>query len=151
RFARQIAEQFHPEKIILFGSYAYGTPHEDSDVDLLVIMEAYNVVNQSISICLAFERPFRYDLIVRTPKQIQRGIKDNDWFLREITEKGKVLYEAPASSVDTQSGGRLARSQTPRQPKAATVRSRVLPLSAIGRKISQSSSVPHGRSRAEGT
>jgi predicted nucleotidyltransferase len=40
RYARAIAEEFHPDKIILFGSYAYGTPHEDSDVDLLVIMPA---------------------------------------------------------------------------------------------------------------
>lgn len=38
RFARQVAERFDPEKIILFGSYAYGTPHADSDVDILVIM-----------------------------------------------------------------------------------------------------------------
>ena len=38
RFARRIAAKFHPEKIILFGSYAYGTPHEESAVDLLVIM-----------------------------------------------------------------------------------------------------------------
>jgi predicted nucleotidyltransferase len=95
RFAREIAERFHPYKIILFGSYAYGTPHAESDVDLLVIMPCHDAVNQSIRICLAFERPFSYDLIVRTPKQIERGLRDDDWFLREITEKGKVLYEAP--------------------------------------------------------
>src|SRR5579859_5154444 len=70
RFARQIAERFHPEKIILFGSYAYGTPHAESDVDLLVIMPAYDVVNQAIRIDLAFEHPFSLDLIVRTPKQV---------------------------------------------------------------------------------
>src|SRR5262245_46078077 len=74
RFARQIAERFHPEKIILFGSYAYGKPHEESDVDLLVIMPAYDVINQSIRIGLALERPFSLDLIVRTPKQIQLGL-----------------------------------------------------------------------------
>ncbi len=43
RYARQIAKQFHPEKIILFGSRACGTPHEDSDVDLLVVMPAQRV------------------------------------------------------------------------------------------------------------
>src|SRR6516162_11533392 len=74
RFARQIAERFHPEKMILFGSYAYGAPHEESDVDLLVIMPAYDVVNQAIRICRAFNREFSYDLIVRTPKQIERGL-----------------------------------------------------------------------------
>src|SRR5712675_2249401 len=76
RFARQIAERFQPEKIILFGSYAYGHPHVESDVDLLVIMPAYDVVNQSIRICVAFEIwPFSIDLIVRTPEQIERGLK----------------------------------------------------------------------------
>jgi predicted nucleotidyltransferase len=45
RFARQIAGRFHPEKIILFGSYAYGQPHEESDVDLLVIMPTRNVID----------------------------------------------------------------------------------------------------------
>src|SRR5437868_11190312 len=84
RFARQIAARFHPDKIILFGSYAYGQPHAESDVDLLVIMPASDVVNQAIRICAAFERPFAFDLIVRTPKQIATGLKDNDWFLREI-------------------------------------------------------------------
>src|SRR5947209_20263954 len=76
RFARQIAERFHPEKIILFGSYAYGTPHDESDVDLLVIMPAYDVVQQSVRIGLAFKRPFVHDLFVRTPKQIERGLRD---------------------------------------------------------------------------
>jgi predicted nucleotidyltransferase len=105
RFARRIAERFHPQKIILFGSYAYGTPHAESDVDLLVIMPAYDVVNQAIRICREFEREFVYDLIVRTPKQIEQGFRDNNWFLREIVEKGKVLYEARDEEVDSQSRG----------------------------------------------
>ena len=91
RFANRVARGFEPEKIILFGSYAYGTPHNESDVDILVIMPAYDVVNQAIRICRAFDRPFSLDLLVRTPKQIERGLKDSDWFLREIIEKGKVL------------------------------------------------------------
>src|SRR5262249_53256300 len=96
RFARQIAEKFHPDKIILFGSYAYGRPHEESDVDLLIIMPTRNVIDQAIRIDLAFERPFSLDIHVRTPYQIRQGLKegDCDWFLREIMEKGKVLYEA---------------------------------------------------------
>ncbi|MCR4416103.1 MAG: nucleotidyltransferase domain-containing protein, partial [Thermoguttaceae bacterium] len=61
RFARKFAERFRPERIILFGSYAYGTPHDESDVDLLVIMPAYDVVNQAIRICLAFDWPFSLD------------------------------------------------------------------------------------------
>jgi len=74
RFARQIAEKFRPEKIILFGSYAYGTPHEESDVDLLVIMPANDVVSQAIRIRNAFGRQFAYDLVVRTPRQMELGL-----------------------------------------------------------------------------
>src|SRR5262245_17857384 len=73
RFARQIADRFQPQKIILFGSYAYGTPHNESDVDLLVVMPASDVVNMAIRISLAFEHVFSMDLIVRTPKQMEIG------------------------------------------------------------------------------
>jgi predicted nucleotidyltransferase len=73
RFARQVAERFHPEKIILFGSYAYGEPHEESDVDLLVIMPTRDARSQALRIDLAFDPPFSVDLHVRTPKQIERG------------------------------------------------------------------------------
>src|ERR1700677_2299793 len=76
RFARRIAQRFEPDKIILFGSYADGTSHEESDVDLLVIMRTKNAIDQSIRISLAFEEPFSLDLIVRTPWQIERGFKD---------------------------------------------------------------------------
>ena len=94
RFARRIAKRFQPDKIILFGSYAYGKPHEESDVDLLVIMPTRNAIDQSIRISLAFEQLFSLDVIVRTPRQIERGLKDDNWFLHEVIEKGKVLYEA---------------------------------------------------------
>lgn len=105
RFARKIANKFHPHKIILFGSYAHGKPHNESDVDLLVVMPASDVVNMAIRISLAFEREFSYDLLVRTPKQLAIGLRDEDWFLREIVEKGRVLYEA------TLAKGRLDRSR----------------------------------------
>src|SRR5437867_3913156 len=70
RFVRQVAERFQPDKIVLFGSHAYGTPHEDSDVDILVIMPARNQLNQAVRICLAVERNFPLDLIVRTPRNL---------------------------------------------------------------------------------
>ncbi len=64
RYARQIAERFQPDKIILFGSYAYGQPHEWSDVNILVVMKVYDEVNQSIRIMNTLEAPFPLDLIV---------------------------------------------------------------------------------------
>jgi predicted nucleotidyltransferase len=102
QFARRIAERFSPDKIILFGSYAYGTPNEESDVDLLVIMPASNELSQSVRVKQAFDRPFALDLIVKTPKNFERGLREGDWFLSEVRAKGKVLYEAPNCSVGAQ-------------------------------------------------
>jgi uncharacterized protein len=113
RYARQIAEKFDPDKIILFGSYAYGQPHEWSDVDLLVVMRARNQIDQSLRIIFAVEAPFSLDLIVRTPKRLQRDWEDGDWFLREILARGKVLYEKADSSMGAQSRGRHTRRSKP--------------------------------------
>jgi predicted nucleotidyltransferase len=93
RFARKIAEKFDPKKIILFGSFAYGTPHEWSDVDLLVVMPAYNEINQSIRVSLAFDPVFPLDLIVSTPERLQRRLADGFSFWQEIINKGLTLYE----------------------------------------------------------
>src|SRR5713226_3812093 len=92
RFARQVAEQFEPDKIILFGSYAYGTPHADSDVDFLVVMPCRNELDQAVRIRIAVDHQFPLDLIVRTPKNMQWRLEEGDSFLREITSRGKVLY-----------------------------------------------------------
>ena len=97
RLARQIAERFHPDKIILFGSYAYSTPTPDSDVDLLVIMPTRNQIEQAVRIDEAVERGFAMDLLVRTPRVLEQRLRWGDWFLREIVERGKVLYEKPGS------------------------------------------------------
>jgi predicted nucleotidyltransferase len=134
RFARQIAERFHPEKIILFGSYVYGQPHEESDVDLMVIMPTRNAIDQAIRIELAFEWPFTVDVHVRTPYQIKLGLKegDCDWFLREVMEKGKVLYEAPHGSMGEQGRrGHGGRKGTGRKT-AAGPKHGVLPLPTQG-------------------
>src|SRR5438477_9527453 len=86
RLVRQIAERFNPDKIILFGSYAYGKPHADSDVDLLVVMPAKNMINQAVRILNAVEYDFRLDLMVRTPETVAWRLKEGDWLLREIFE-----------------------------------------------------------------
>ena len=93
RYARQIAKRFQPEKIILFGSYAYGKPHKDSDVDILVVMPAYDEINQAVRIRQKTDHLFPLDLIVRTPKNLGWRLEEGDWFLREIVGNGKVLYE----------------------------------------------------------
>jgi predicted nucleotidyltransferase len=93
--ANHIAEKFDPEQIILFGSHAYGKPTAWSDVDLLVVMdtpkgemEAILEVGRSLP-----DVTFSVDIVVRSKKVLERRKKLGDWFLREITKKGKILYE----------------------------------------------------------
>src|ERR1700730_6817143 len=81
RYARAIAEEFRPDKIILFGSYAYGTPHQDTDVDLLVVMPARNQHDQAARILWRLSAPFRLDLIVRTPTEMAWRLQEGESFL----------------------------------------------------------------------
>ncbi len=89
-----IVREFAPLQVILFGSYAYGTPTEDSDVDLLVVMDIpeSETSRQAAEIWQRIPRSFSMDLLVRSPQEIAYRISHNDWFLREITESGKVLF-----------------------------------------------------------
>jgi len=109
RYARQIAEKFQPEKIILFGSRAYGTPHEDSDVDLLVIMPARNELDQAAKIVISAPAPFPLDLIVRTPNNLAWRLEQGDWFLREIVSMGKTIHDSTDSRMGAKSRSRLSR------------------------------------------
>lgn len=106
RYARAIVEQFHPDKIILFGSHAYGTPHPDSDVDILVVIPARNQRDMALKIRSSLEAPFPMDLIVRTPNNMKWRLEAGDWFLRDIVAQGKVLYEPPDAGVGPESRSR---------------------------------------------
>jgi predicted nucleotidyltransferase len=90
-----VAKRFRPRKIILFGSYAYGKPTPDSDVDLLVIMKRsrYRGERMSLRIRHAVHRDFPMDLLVRTPAEVAKRLRWGDCFIQEIMEKGKVMYE----------------------------------------------------------
>jgi predicted nucleotidyltransferase len=109
RYARAVAEHFQPERIILFGSYAYGTPHEDSDVDILVVMPARNQIDQAVRIGQTCEPCFPLDIIVRTPKEMGWRLEEGDSFLREIVSRGIVLYEQADEGVGTKGRSRLPR------------------------------------------
>jgi uncharacterized protein len=111
-YADQIVDRFQPEKVILFGSYAYGTPHTGSDVDILVIMPARNELDQAWKIDRELARNFSLHLLVRTPKNMEWRLREGDWFLREVIAGGKILYEKTDARVGQQSGRRL-RSGTP--------------------------------------
>ncbi len=103
-YARRVAARFQPDRIVLFGSYAYGKPNVDSDVDLLVIMPARNQLDQAAKIRLAFDAPFPMDLIVRTPRRMQNRLNRGDSFTTEVATKGKILYEKNDQGMDQESG-----------------------------------------------
>lgn len=93
KLCKQIVDAFRPQKVILFGSYAYGTPNFDSDIDLLVVMPFEGRVHdQAVKIRRGLDASMPVDLLVRTPEQVRRRVEMNDFFMREIVEQGKVLY-----------------------------------------------------------
>ena len=91
---RRIARDFDPEKIILFGSYAYGTPSDDSDVDLLVILPFQGKsFRKSLEILNKADPLFPVDLIARQPDDTARRYAQGDPLIQEVLDKGAVLYE----------------------------------------------------------
>ena len=89
-YCRVVAREFKPEKIILFGSYAYGKPTKDSDVDLVVIMPFRGRDTKlACKIQLRVGAPFPMDLLVWRPGRFSRMQSFN----REVLERGKVMYE----------------------------------------------------------
>jgi predicted nucleotidyltransferase len=115
RFARQVGERFQPDKVILFGSYAYGRPHADSDVDILVVMPTRHQHTQAARIRWTVPAPFPMDLLVRTPQNLQWRLYEGESFHTEIVTKGKVLYEKSDARVGAKSRGRLSRRSAARQ------------------------------------
>jgi len=92
---KRIAQALRPDKIILFGSYANGTPTPDSDVDLLVVMKtSASSKERHLSVCrLLRPRPFPVDILVKTPQEIERALENGDFFIQEIVTQGAVLYK----------------------------------------------------------
>lgn len=92
---RCIVEHLATERIVLLGSFAYGRPTPDSDVDLLVIMQTEaRPVDRYLAVSrLIRPRPFPLDILVKTPAEIARAIAGGDFFIRQIVTQGQVLYE----------------------------------------------------------
>ena len=93
----------HPQKVILFGSYAYGEPHKDSDIDLLVVTQD-NFIPQNFRektaiylrvarMIQAIEEKMPIDLIVHTKKMHEKFLALNSMFCRKIVRDGVILYE----------------------------------------------------------
>ena len=99
----KIIEKFAAKKIILFGSYAYGVPNKDSDIDLIVVLNDTNLpktfkekmkyqllVRNSI---ININKKIPIDLIVYTKPMYKKFNELGSMFSVEISQKGKVLYE----------------------------------------------------------
>lgn len=90
--AETIGNKFKPEKIILFGSYAWGKPGPDSDVDLFIVKETENTRETAREIDGSlWGRTIPMDFIVYTPEQVEKR-KKSDFFIRNILENGRILY-----------------------------------------------------------
>ena len=92
--ARKVVQAFRPKNIILFGSYAYGKPTSDSDLDLLIVMESRDRPAERIrKVSDLFDpRPLPMDFIVLTPGEVRHRLSGFDPFLEEVLEKGQMLY-----------------------------------------------------------
>ncbi|MDK9699182.1 MAG: nucleotidyltransferase domain-containing protein [bacterium] len=90
---KQIIELFRPERVILFGSYAYGTPHEDSDVDCMVILPFDGKpVRKAAEIATAIKKRFPLDILVQSPDRWEARLHAQDPFIVEINEHGIEMY-----------------------------------------------------------
>lgn len=97
KIVKTLKKKYFPEKIILFGSYAYGKTTKDSDIDLLIIKNTKKkrvdrfVEVKRIVYPLKIKTPF--SPLVLTSKELKERIKNGDDFLEEVITKGEVLYE----------------------------------------------------------
>mgnify|MGYP001567577349 FL=1 len=98
----KIIREYHPEKIILFGSWAWGESHEDSDIDLLVVMESDRPrIERQREMCAFFSRrEIALDILVYTPNELEESInKHRNLFLEDIVYNGKMLYTKPGFHI----------------------------------------------------
>jgi uncharacterized protein len=93
--ADKIAAEFKPHKVILFGSYANGSPHEDSDLDLLVVLPFDGPAYETAAdIRVALPKTLAIDVIARTPEEFAARYAKGDSFIRSIADHGRVLFAA---------------------------------------------------------
>lgn len=98
----KIIKEYQPEKIILFGSWAWGKPHEDSDVDLLIIKDTLRprVDRERELRSLLFPPSLALDILVYTREEIEKSINENhNLFIEDIVRNGKTLYTNPGSGI----------------------------------------------------
>jgi len=94
---KEIREKYEPIKIILYGSYCYGTPTADSDINILIIKDTdKRPIDRWIEIkkiLRNISKKAPISPLVYNPKEIKERLAIKDFFVEEIFEKGKVIYE----------------------------------------------------------
>jgi predicted nucleotidyltransferase len=95
---KRVAENYKPERIILFGSFARGEEREDSDIDLLVIKKSEKKrpfrVKEVFEAVRGIDRDHTLDPIVYTPDELARRVSLGDYFIKKVLDEGKVMYES---------------------------------------------------------
>ena len=96
RIVQKLIAEYAPRKVILFGSYAYGKPGPDSDIDLLIIKETTDrFIDRWVTaqrLLTGTHRALPVETLVLTPQEIEKRLAIGDQFIAEILEKGEVLY-----------------------------------------------------------
>ena len=98
-YLRLIVERIHPDKIVLFGSYAYGTPTEHSDFDLLVVRRGIASAKESNmeirrAIWDAPAPPASFTFLSQTPEGLEEKLRSGSFIYREIIDRGIEIYAA---------------------------------------------------------
>ena len=98
RVVDKLVSSYAPQKVILFGSYAYGTPDRDSDIDLLIVKDTperfFDRLTTVRKVVAGTHNGVPIDLLVLTPKEVEAKLQAGDQFIGEILEKGRVVYAA---------------------------------------------------------
>jgi predicted nucleotidyltransferase len=98
KLLRKLVSDYAPQRVILFGSHAYGEPSKDSDVDLLIIKEtSERFIDRWTTVRSILSDPTRMwplETLVLTPQEVSVRLAAGDQFLTEILDKGEVLYAA---------------------------------------------------------
>lgn len=94
---KRIVAQYDPEKIILFGSYAWGKPNKDSDFDLFIVKKGKgNFLSEQNKVRRIIDGEIAADILIATPAEVKRKLTFGDFFFKEIIKKGKSVYDKPA-------------------------------------------------------
>lgn len=98
RIVERLQADYQPVRVILFGSYADGKPHRDSDLDMLIVKQTRKPFHQRLFEVRQLVSPVLeghpFDPIVMTPRELRRRLDRGDQFLRAIVRKGKAVYGA---------------------------------------------------------